>query len=149
MVLQNDCPYEAKDDGRFAINDVRNVYVDEFDLGRTETLLEETSTEAEALCRASYRFLLEKGEGLLHVASVLKHSSAPLPTLPDTTRGWVSWANAAVAGNQVSGREETRLTNLWPLITSSRSSSLEPSRKSLNRSTILHGGLRCHKKHTL
>lgn len=32
MVLENDCPYEAQDDGRLPINDIRNVYVDEFDL---------------------------------------------------------------------------------------------------------------------
>lgn len=32
MILENDCPYEAQDDGRFSIDNVRNVYVDEFDL---------------------------------------------------------------------------------------------------------------------
>lgn len=32
MILKNDCPNEAQDDGRFTINDIRNVYVDYFDL---------------------------------------------------------------------------------------------------------------------
>lgn len=32
VVLENDCPYEAQDDGRLAIDDVRNVYVDQFNL---------------------------------------------------------------------------------------------------------------------
>lgn len=37
-----------------------------------------------------------------------------------------------------------RLTMRWPLIVSSRSSSLEPSQKSWNRSTTIHAGLLCH-----
>lgn len=32
MILEDDCPYEAQDDGRLAIDDVRNVYVDQFNL---------------------------------------------------------------------------------------------------------------------
>lgn len=32
VILENDCPDEAQDDGRFPINDIRNVYVDQFDL---------------------------------------------------------------------------------------------------------------------
>lgn len=40
------------------------------------------------------------------------------------------------------------LTRCWPLITSSRSSSLEPSRKSWNRSRIMHGGLLCPHIHS-
>lgn len=39
MILQNDCPYEAQDDGRFPINDIRNVDVDEFDLGRKQEVV--------------------------------------------------------------------------------------------------------------
>lgn len=50
--------------------------------------------------------------------------------------------------NMSTAEGEKGLTIRWPLITSSRSSSLEPSRKSLNRSTTMHGGLRCHKTHT-
>lgn len=32
MILEDDCPYEAQNDGRLAIDDVRNVYVDQFNL---------------------------------------------------------------------------------------------------------------------
>lgn len=48
----------------------------------------------------------------------------------------------------VQSRTERRLTTRWPLITSSRSNSLEPSRKSLNRSMTMQGGLRCHSTQT-
>lgn len=32
MILEDDCPDEAQNDGRLAIDDVRNVYVDQFNL---------------------------------------------------------------------------------------------------------------------
>lgn len=32
MILENDCPYQAQDNGWFSINNVRNVYVDQFNL---------------------------------------------------------------------------------------------------------------------
>lgn len=32
MILKDDRPYEAQDDGRLSIDDVRNVDVDQFDL---------------------------------------------------------------------------------------------------------------------
>lgn len=40
------------------------------------------------------------------------------------------------------------LTRRWPLITSSRSKSLEPSRRSWNRSRMMHGGLLCGQGHS-
>lgn len=36
VILQNDGPDQTQDDGGFPINDVRNVYVDQFDLGRKQ-----------------------------------------------------------------------------------------------------------------
>lgn len=94
-----------------------------------------------------YRFLLQKGKGLLNVAPVLKHSPASLPTLQNTTGESVS-GFIKTAGH-VECWTARGLTRRWPLITSSRSNSLEPSRKSLNRSMTIHGGLRCHNTHTL
>lgn len=32
MILENDCPYQAQDNGWLSINNVRNVYVDQFNL---------------------------------------------------------------------------------------------------------------------
>lgn len=96
--------------------------------------------------RVIYRFLLQKGKGLLNVAPVLKHSPASLPTLQNTTGESVS-GFIKTAGH-VECWTERGLTRRWPLITSSRSNSLEPSRKSLNRSMTIHGGLRCHNTHT-
>lgn len=38
MILHNDCPDQAKDDGWFAVNDVGNVNVDQFDLCEEDSL---------------------------------------------------------------------------------------------------------------
>lgn len=48
MILQNDRPYEAQDDGRFTIDNVRNVYVDQFDLQRKRTRYQEKQIFVEA-----------------------------------------------------------------------------------------------------
>lgn len=42
MILENDRPYEAEDDGRATVNDVRNVYVDKFDLRQKQDIMKET-----------------------------------------------------------------------------------------------------------
>lgn len=55
MILENDCPYEAQDDGRFTINNVRNVYVDEFDLRTKQDITEEKQILVET--EQSYNFL--------------------------------------------------------------------------------------------
>lgn len=65
---------------------------------------------------------------------------------PDSTKH--NPASVSLSSNvYVNARSEKGLTIRWPLITSRRSSSLEPSRKSWNRSTTIHGGLRCHSTH--
>lgn len=43
MILEDDCPYEAQDDGRLAIDDVRNVYVDQFNLRSNKEATEKQS----------------------------------------------------------------------------------------------------------
>ena len=43
MILQDDGPYEAQDDGRFTIHNIRNVNVDEFDLRRKQHIINSTS----------------------------------------------------------------------------------------------------------
>lgn len=43
VILEDDCPYEAQDDGRLAIDDVRNVYVDQFNLGSNREVTETQS----------------------------------------------------------------------------------------------------------
>lgn len=96
-----------------------------------------------------HRFLLQEGKSFLNVAPVLKHSSASLPTLQNTSRQSLGWfVELSAAKLDVQSRTERRLTTRWPLITSSRSNSLEPSRKSLNRSMTMQGGLRCHSTQT-
>lgn len=55
MILQNDGPYEAQDDGRFTIDNVRNVYVDQFDLQRKHTRYEGKQIFVEA--ELSHHFL--------------------------------------------------------------------------------------------
>lgn len=66
-------------------------------------------------------------------------------TQPDSRS--VDWVNLQLL--VLKQGTERGLTRRWPLITSSRSNSLEPSRKSLNRSRTMHGGFRCHNTHIL
>lgn len=54
------------------------------------------------------------------------------------------WGGEAIS----CGTHVRELTRRCPLITSSRSSSLEPSRRSWNRSWILEGGLLCQQSHS-
>lgn len=45
MILEDDGPYEAQDDGGFTIHDVRNVYVDQFDLRTNKSTLQYESAK--------------------------------------------------------------------------------------------------------
>lgn len=93
-----------------------------------------------------YRFFLQKGNCFLNVAPVLKQSSAFVPILKNKIKSKDFLEHVlALRWEIYKFWAETVLTMDWPLITSSRSNSLEPSRKSLNRSLMVDGGLRCHK----
>lgn len=93
-----------------------------------------------------YRFGLQEGQGLLNVAPVLKRSAASLTALPTQVGGVVRRGGGCETTS--CGTTCGELTRRWPLITSSRSNSLEPSRKSWNRSRIMHGGLLCPHIHS-
>lgn len=62
MTVKDDGPYEAEDDGGPSVDDVRDVYVHQFDLSETDTRHHQPSVIGQdGQDRDEFRFLSEGG----------------------------------------------------------------------------------------
>lgn len=84
MILQDDGPHEAQDDGRLSIDDVGDVDVDQFDLKAQRGDFPPIffpRAQRSTIGFDVYRFVSEERQAFLDVDPVPERSPSSLPTL--------------------------------------------------------------------
>lgn len=143
MTVEDDGPYESKNDGRPSVYDVRDVYVHQFNLVKHNT---KKSTK----WRQKFQHFAVFRKDL---PTFSWGSTAPSRRWPSAERHRDPSAFSAARQQQLlqsfslelrrKHLKRDKLTIGWPLITSSRLRSCEPSRRSEKMSDTNVGGLLC------
>lgn len=171
MTVEDDGPYESEDDGGPSFDDIWDVYVHQFDLHRPDTtnIIKQTAYRCHVSFWGFIRvfFFCANLQTFSWESSVLSQCwpSAGRPHGPFVFSVEKNYNSSFIVINYIhfsifilllffllftspnSQAHCRKLTIGWPLITSSRSSSCDPSLRSEKRSDTNEGGHLCNTAH--